>query len=198
MTSSVEANQECPGQSETSVARIDPNECGFSNQNSTTLTMTGSDTDGKDVLLNALIDCRVMLRGAPSTVHMNNLTNCVVLCGPTSGSVFIDDCVRCTFVVACQQLRVHRTTETSFYLHVTSRAIIEDCSTVTFAPYSWHYATINDDFRKAGLDMERNNWSCIDDFNWLAASSPSPNWTVLDVGRRISYSADGSVESTAS
>jgi hypothetical protein len=158
--------------------------------------MSGGEIDGKDVVLSALSDCRVILRGAPSTVHMNDLTNCVLLCGPTSGSTFIDDCASCTFVVACQQLRVHRTTKSAFYLHVTSRAIIEDCSSVTFAPYSWKCSTLEDDFRRAGLDIQRNNWNCVDDFNWLASNTPSPHWSVMDTSQRVSYLDDGSINSS--
>ena len=69
-----------------------------------------------------------------------------VLCGPVSSSVFVEDCKDCVFVVACQQLRVHSTTNSQFYLHVTSRAIIEDCQKVSFAPYSWNYPDLEQHF----------------------------------------------------
>ena len=45
------------------------------------------------------------------------------------------------------QLRVHVTVDSIFYLHVTSRAIIEDCSHVKFAPYAWTYPGIQDHFK---------------------------------------------------
>ena len=45
------------------------------------------------------------------------------------------------------QLRVHVTVDSIFYLHVTSRAIIEDCSRVKFAPYAWTYPGIQDHFK---------------------------------------------------
>ena len=70
-----------------------------------------------------------------------------ILCGPVSSSVFIEDCKDCTFVVACQQLRVHGTVQSLFYLHVTSRAIIEDCRQVSFAPYNLTYPELEQHFK---------------------------------------------------
>ncbi len=68
---------------------------------------------------------------------------CSILCGPVSSSVFLEDCVACVFVLASQQLRVHSSSSSSFYIHVTSRAVIEDSQKLTFAPYSWLYPDID-------------------------------------------------------
>jgi hypothetical protein len=101
------------------------------------------------------------------------------MCGPVATSVFVDDCVDCISYLACQQLRIHNTKHCNFYLHVTSRAIIEDSTQVGFAPYSWKYDNIELHFKTAGLDVSRNNWDLVDDFNWLASDKPSPNWHIL-------------------
>ena len=176
---------------------IQASECGFTKRDNELLTMSSADVEKRDVVLSSLNRCRVIIHGSPSTVHITSVRDCVVLCGPTSGSVFVDDCEASTVVVACQQLRVHRTSGTSFYLHVTSRAIIEDCSMVQFAPYNWTYTDLDEDFEKAGLDRARNNWNAIDDFNWLAADKQSPNWSVMDKDPRISsWSADGTPDTT--
>lgn len=173
-----------------------PSECGFTKRDNEFLTLPSTDVEKKDVVLSSLNGCRVLIQGSPSTVHITSIQDCIILCGPTSGSVFIDDCQKSTIVVACHQLRVHRTLDTSFYLHVTSRAIIEDCTSVQFAPYTWMYADLDEDFRKAGLDRKRNNWNAVDDFNWLAADKQSPNWSVVDKESRISsWSKDGTPSS---
>ncbi|KAI1887094.1 hypothetical protein AGOR_G00202580 [Albula goreensis] len=77
------------------------------------------------------------------------------------------------------KLRTHNTTDTQVYLHVTSRAIIEDCTRLGFAPFNWSYPGIDADFEVSGLDKDRNNWNQVDDFNWLAVGTPSPNWSVI-------------------
>lgn len=155
---------------------------GFSNE---TLEKYSEDIDQKDVAIAELNDCVVRLFGAPSAVHINKLKNCKIFSGPVSGSIFIRECTNCTFVLPCHQLRIHSTANSHFYIHVTSKAIVEDCNNVKFAPYSWDYKNLDEHFVKSGLMRDRNNWDKVDDFNWLVANEQSPNWSVLKESERI-------------
>ncbi|XP_051530129.1 tubulin-specific chaperone C-like [Myxocyprinus asiaticus] len=161
-------------------------QCGFSNVDNQVLIKLAEEIQQQDVLLSHLTNCKVRLYGCPSTVHIKNVRSCEILCGPVSSSVFVDQCTDSTLVFPCQQLRTHNTTATQIYLHVTSRAIIEDCQGVRFAPFTWTYPGIQDHFKVSGLDPDRNNWTQVDDFNWLAAGTPSPNWTVIPETERMS------------
>ncbi|XP_078085840.1 tubulin-specific chaperone C [Mustelus asterias] len=163
---------------------IEENLCGFSDVDSQVLVRRADEITGKDVLLTRLSNCVVKLLGSPNTLHVKDVTNSKVLCGPVSTSVFIDQSIGCTFAFACQQLRTHNTKDANVYLHVTSRAIVEDCTGVSFAPFNWKYEGIEKDFELAGLDKTKNNWNIIDDFNWLA-SDHSPNWSILAEESRI-------------
>lgn len=173
-----------PGHSAVDSA-IPAEQCSFSNAHSEVLIKQSEEIQQRDVLLSHLTNCKVRLYGSPSTLHIKNVKGCQILSGPVSSSVFIDECRDSTLVLACQQLRTHNTSSTRIYLHVTSRAIIEDCHGVCFAPFNWTYPALDDDFRVSGLDPKRNNWSQVDDFNWLAAGTPSPNWTVIPESERI-------------
>ncbi|XP_052467766.1 tubulin-specific chaperone C-like [Carassius gibelio] len=166
-------------------AAVSVNQCGFSNVDSQVLIKQAEEIQQRDVLLSHLTNCKVRLYGCPSTVHIKNVRGCEILSGPVSSSVFVDQCTDSTLVFPCQQLRTHNTTATRIYLHVTSRAIIEDCHGVQFAPFAWSYPGIEDHFKVAGVDPNRNNWREVDDFNWLAAGTPSPNWTVIPETERI-------------
>lgn len=161
------------------------NVCGFSKKVGENLILKNDIIMKKDVVLSSLENCTIHLPGVPSTLHITNLHNCRVLCGPVVTSVFIEDCMECTFVLACQQLRIHNTRHSDFYLHVTSRSIIEDTKEVGFAPYTWKYDDVERHFQLAGLDMNRNNWDFVDDFNWLAGDKPSPHWRVLKANEQI-------------
>lgn len=163
---------------------IEQNLCGFSDADSQVLVSSADEINGKDVLLTRLSNCFVKLLGSPNTLHVKNITNSKVLCGPVSTSVFVDQSAGCTFAFACQQLRTHNTKDANVYLHVTSRAIVEDCNGVSFAPFNWTYEGIERDFEQAGLDRAKNNWNIIDDFNWLAPDH-SPNWSILPEESRI-------------
>lgn len=157
---------------------------GFKGLTAQTLTMTPEQVKSQDVTLRGLHNCNIIVYGAPSALLMNKLTDCTVLCGPVSGAVFIEDCSTCNFVFPCHQLRVHSTTDSNFYLHVTSRAIVEDCSNVGFAPFNWKYEALESDFQIAGLNPLENNWSLVNDFNWLKTDEPSPNWFVIPEDQR--------------
>lgn len=160
-------------------------EFGFFEKTNEYVSLKYEEIPRKDVMFRDLINCQIRIEGGANTVHFISLTGCRILCGPVSTSIFVDKCEDCTFVVACQQLRVHHSFDTDFYVHVTSRAIIEDCQRVRFAPYNWSYDRIDEHFKYVDLDKMTNNWNLVNDFNWLSAAVPSPNWKVIDENERI-------------
>ncbi|CAB1419409.1 unnamed protein product [Pleuronectes platessa] len=177
-----------PGAATPAQSEEAPEQCGFSNREGELLTKTAEEIRQGDVLLSHLSNCRVRLFGSPSTLHLKHIDSCEILCGPVSTSVFVDHCKNSTLAFPCQQLRTHHTTDTQVYLHVTCRAIIEDCQGVSLAPFSWSYPTMDADYAVSGLDRDRNNWSQVDDFNWLAFRTPSPNWSVIpEADRKTSW-----------
>ncbi|KAJ8669842.1 hypothetical protein QAD02_001101 [Eretmocerus hayati] len=149
------------------------------------LVLDAENVNKNDVLLSDLTKCTVRIYGTPNTLHMVRLVKCTVLIGPVTTSVFVDDCQDCEFAFACQQLRLHSSTSCTIYLHVTSRAIIEDCTKIHVAPYNWTYEDQSNHFNLAGLDPKINNWSSIDDFNWLSTEKSSPNWSILEPEQRV-------------
>ncbi|EFA02681.1 tubulin-specific chaperone C [Tribolium castaneum] len=159
-------------------------ECGFANKTGETLTMK-NEIFKKDITVEKLENCTVKLFGSPSTLHLNQLKNCRVFTGPVSTSIFAENCTNCTLVIACQQLRLHSSSDVDIYLHVTSRAIMEDCHDIFLAPYNWDYDNLESDFKNSGLDRNTNNWKCVDDFNWLNVERQSPNWSLLDEGKLV-------------
>lgn len=160
-------------------------EYGFYKRDGEVLCLHDTEIYKKDVSLERLTNCEVYLTGLPSTLHLNYLTNCKIFSGPVSTSIFAENCLNCTLVIACQQLRLHSSQHVDIYLHVTSRAIMEDCVGIAIAPYNWNYKDIEKDFDEAGLDRFTNNWRCVDDFNWLNIEKHSPNWREMDQQQRI-------------
>lgn len=135
---------------------------------------------GKDLFLSQLENCCVRLAGGGKAMRVDNLRRCRVVCGPTAGSIFVDNCQDCVFVVACQQLRIHTTHRSTFYIHVTSKAIIEDCSELRFAPYRVRPEDeVRPQLSAVGLNPDVNNWDKVEDFYHLALDIASPNWSVL-------------------
>jgi len=159
-----------------------PSLCDLQNQ---AVVFNSVDSSHKDVWLNNLKNCSIIIYGIPSTLHMTQLTNCRIIAGPILTSIFLENCEQSVFIMGCQQLRIHKSQGCDFYLHVRSRAIIEDCISCRFAPYNRDYEDKNKDFAEAQLEIGTNNWHQVDDFNWLSTDTPSPNWSILPQEERI-------------
>jgi hypothetical protein len=144
----------------------------------------------EDELLNADIgimnakNCIIKLFGNPSVVHINNIENTVILCGPLSGTAFVSKCKNSKLNLACHQLRIHESLDTDFYINVTSRTIIENCKSVRFAPYAWSYKNMKNQVEIG------DNWKMIDDFNWLVLNQKSPNWSFIEETERSKWNDD--------
>jgi len=162
--------------------------CALKTKFGETIVLAEGETKGRDVLLSDMKECVVYISGCPSTLHMTGLSECTVLAGPVATSVFLEDCKNLTLAAACQQLRAHTTTDAYFSLHVTSKAIIEDCRGIRVAPYALAYSSLDSDFSASGLIRQVNNWSSPDDFNWLASDEPSPNWSIVAEQKRQTFS----------
>ncbi|XP_070378781.1 tubulin-specific chaperone C-like [Dermacentor albipictus] len=147
---------------------------GFQGRSGETLML--SDVNGKDMELDSLDTCEVTVHGCPATLFARRLKNCHIRCGPVATSVFVEECERCTFHIACQQLRVHNSHKCEFRVHIQARSIIEDSKELLFAKYDFTYDGDERDWCASCLDKTVNNWNKVDDFNWLAADQPSPNW----------------------
>lgn len=161
------------------------------------LTMIKNDHEinGKDIGLLNINNAFIKLYGNPSVLHAKNIKNSVILCGPISGSAFVNNLNNVKLVIACHQLRIHESYDSDFYIHLGSRAIIEDCSRVTFSPYALSYPSLKKHFEQSSLNMNESNWECIDDFNWLNEAK-SPNWNFLDANKRTSWKTDDNGEKT--
>jgi len=155
------------------------------NRTNEEVTLNGVAVHNQDITMANLNGCVIRIFGHPSSLQFSHLNNCVVLCGPVSRSVFADNCKQTKFSFGCQQLRLHSSTHCDIYIHVTSRAIIEDCTNIRVAPLSFRYETIDQDFIDSGLDVTRNNWNNIADFNWLSTSVKSPNWIPMNECDRV-------------
>lgn len=141
--------------------------------------------DNQDITISNLNNCIVRIVGHPGSLQLSHLTNCIVLSGPVCRSVFADNCTQLKLSFGCQQLRLHSSTQCDLYMHVTSRAIIEDCNNIRVTPDIYRYDSIDTDFTAAGLDVSKNNWNNVADFNWLSTNVHSPNWTELNGCDRI-------------
>ena len=166
------------------------NSCTIKDTDNANIIKLPSEINSKDIgIVNVKNSC-IQLLGNPSVMHGNNIENSTILCGPISGSGLFYKMKNVKLVIGCHQLRIHDSYDCQFYIHLGSRAIIENCSNVKFAPYSWTYPNIEDHFTKSGLDPNQSNYTNVDDFNFLKLNQKSPNWSFLEENERIKWTTN--------
>jgi len=156
---------------------------GFSDKRGEELTFCETDASeieksSADFILKNLTSCTIRIPCVLFALRLVDLTDCTILSGPISGSVYVENCRNCTICVASRQLRIHTTHECNFYVHTRSGPIIEDCSSVRFAPYSLEYNELAQHMDKAELSGKENFWNDVKDFKWHRVQQ-SPNWSLL-------------------
>ena len=100
-------------------------------------------------------------------LKLSRLRRCTVVCGPVRGSVFVEQCSDCVFVLCAAQLRIHNCERSEFRIVVQSDPVIEDCSSLVFSPK----------YDSALMEMPPvlpdgpNKWANVRDFNAPIAGS---------------------------
>eukprot|EP00999_Lentomonas_sp_LEN2_P000279 NODE_1274_length_925_cov_109.858396_g1228_i0.p1 GENE.NODE_1274_length_925_cov_109.858396_g1228_i0~~NODE_1274_length_925_cov_109.858396_g1228_i0.p1 ORF type:complete len:307 (-),score=51.70 NODE_1274_length_925_cov_109.858396_g1228_i0:4-885(-) len=132
-----------------------------------TYTLTGRNNDvvcmesleGSTALSVTKVDhCQIFVGQCTQRVYVTNARDTTIVVSPVSGSVFIDQCDNCTFVLFCHQLRIHRSNGIKLVLHVTSNPIMEDCQNIQVSPNTLDYPLKSIQFQNAGLSPDVNKW----------------------------------------
>jgi len=167
----------------------------FENQISNTLYILPENekiAEINDFSLSSLSKCTVYMLQKLDALRITQLSDCIVVCGPVNGSIFIENCSNCTFALVSQQIRLHTTHHCSLYIHSRSHPIIEDCNSLHFAPYQGYikwgrYCTLfNKLFDEYSFNNDQNCWENVDDFNWQKVGQHSPNWQIMAEEKRTS------------
>ncbi|CDS36902.1 tubulin specific chaperone C [Echinococcus multilocularis] len=131
----------------------------------------------QSLCLTDLVDCEVRVTSVCGNLVASRLTGCTVYTlQPVATSVMLQDCVNCRFVLACRQLRVHRTRGTRFDVFTASAPIIEDSTDLSVGPWSGGRST-------SEVLGAVNHWKEVQDFSCptlvTTKASQSPNWSPL-------------------
>jgi hypothetical protein len=151
------------------------------------VTISKENATSDDIEIGNSTNCTFYVLTKLAVLRLVNLDNCKVFCGPVDGSLYLEDAKDSVVMAAAHQVRIHKSTHVDFYLRSRSYPIIEKCSDVRFAPYSFDFEGSRERLEGAKLGEENDLWSDVKDFGWLK-STPSPNWSILPVEQRINKS----------
>ncbi|CAI5726761.1 unnamed protein product [Peronospora farinosa] len=142
-------------------------------------SFTDANDKRRDLNFSHLTNCVVFVCVETSAIRGDALKDCVFFTGAIFGSLWLEHCDGCEFIVACRQLRVHSSTATTFHLRISSHPIIEDCQLMQFGPYRLQFDGLKAQLERLGLQMDPGLWAKVKDFKWHKAQQ-SPNWSICD------------------
>ncbi|RYG67456.1 hypothetical protein EON64_07400 [archaeon] len=135
-------------------------------------------------------DCIIHVPVMLGSVRIEHIARCTVLLGPCLTSVYIEGALDgCLLVVACHQLRIHNTQQSTLLLACKSHPIIEDCAGLLCGPYLAQYPSLPQQLHDSSLHMVApDSHVKVVDFRWHK-TTPSPNWRVLTEEEKQQVSA---------
>ncbi|KAJ5070886.1 tubulin folding cofactor c [Anaeramoeba ignava] len=159
--------------------KIKDSEFSFQFLESQTIWKYPGTINGKDFSLSNLKNCTIFLCDKISALWIDNIESCKIYTGPISGSIFLENCIDSTFMLAAQQIRLHSSNNCDLYIFTKSEPIIEDCKEIRVAPYSFDFPGIDSLLSDLQMnDQTQNLWNQIKDFNWIKTEK-SPNWEII-------------------
>jgi len=147
---------------------------GFFHQKDVVLCWEQSSTQ---VHLEELEDCIIFIPCNLTGLRMRSLKRCFVFACCVEGPAYVQDVSESQIRLVSRQLRIHNTTKTDFYVHLSTGPIIEDCHTLHFAKYALSWSSQNWQ-STINLPLKTDAWSHVSDFKWLRPEA-SPNWSLL-------------------
>lgn len=160
---------------------------GFRNQTNQSYHLDQEQARNKDISLINLSSCRVTILGLANTVHLRDLKDCLVIVFLATRAITLTNCQNCNFKFVCQQLRINSTKESSLQIFTSARSMLEESSGLKFSCLEFDQLSDIIDAQQrsrllseAQFDCDKNNWKCIDDFDWLNANIASKNYSISE------------------
>ncbi|CAD5219594.1 unnamed protein product [Bursaphelenchus okinawaensis] len=120
------------------------------------------DVKGEQFIIDKCTNSLLMVLDSVSTVTIDDCEDCIIILGPSKGSVHIRDSIRCSIFTSCQQFRTRDCT-LMVHLFCSTKPIIED-STVEFYPLFLRYPFIEENLLESSLPSFTNYWYRVHDF----------------------------------
>lgn len=147
---------------------------------------------GRDVLLRDLSNAKVILLDVVGAVRASGLDHCEVVAGAVAGSVHVTAARGCKFWLSCRQMRIHESFDSTFWLDVRGKPIVEGCERVQFGRAEVRFEGAGHVRAEVGL-VGANRWREVQDFCWLHEGQ-SPNWSLIEEGGTVAIDGDDHVK----
>ena len=104
-----------------------------------TLCKASGEIAAHDYAITDVSDCTIYLMDVIGALYIKRVKNCRIVCGPTRGSVHLDEVHSSSVSLAARQVRMHKSTECKLHIFCASDPIIEHCSSIGIGRYALEY-----------------------------------------------------------
>jgi len=135
------------------------------------------DLNGKQFKLENNKRCEIYINDYNAGGFWDKCEDCIIFWAPSTGSVFIRDCINCRFVIICNQLRLRDCHNWEFMLFSNTDPILESCSNLKYWWANFSYPELQSQMNAWNLSIWNNTWADQYDFT---PSSEKPNFKLVD------------------
>ena len=158
-TQAVVSSSEQPG-------KLDPKDFIISKRTNETIVRRPGQIAGQSFMIEECTGCHIYLLDYSAAVNIDLCINCTVVVGPCESSVFIRDCTDCSFIIACQQLRMRDSHNLTLLLSVAaSQPTIESSDALQLSAFRYSYPELASHFKAASLSPFNADWDNVHDFH---------------------------------
>ena len=137
-----------------------------------------------NILIENINNCNIYLLHDFKACYINNCVSCNIYLGCICGGTHITNCINSKIYLISHQLRIHQTTNSNFYVLTNSNPIIEHSKDNIFHPLKIKYDGFENNLKISGIDINKNNWDQVQDFQWLKKDK-SPNFQTDETNELI-------------
>ncbi|CAB3372895.1 Hypothetical predicted protein [Cloeon dipterum] len=133
--------------------------------------------NGRQMIVQNCKNSKIFVLDHCNSVIIDDCTDCQIILGPSSGSLFVRGSENLCLIALCGQFRARDCRNLTAFLCCTSQPSIEACSKLDFGCALIQYKQLQGQIEKSGLSIFNNQWNLIYDFTPIA--SDDPNWQII-------------------
>ena len=122
-----------------------------------TIYKHNGDISGCDFKIRRNTNCTIYILDYTSGMFIDDCTNCKIITGPCSGSIFMRTSKNCSLSTITRQLRFRDCENIKVFTHCPTDPVVENSFNIFFGPYNSFYPHLKEHFLKAGFEKNEEN-----------------------------------------
>ncbi|XP_059475814.1 protein XRP2-like [Neocloeon triangulifer] len=158
-------------------SKVNPKDFTIENVVDAEVVREPNSVNGRQMIIQNCKGSKILVLDHCNSVTIDDCSDCQIILGPMSGSLFIRGSENLSLVAICGQFRARDCRNVTSFLCCTTQPSIEACSRFEFGCALIQYKNLKDQVKDSGLSVFNNQWSLVYDFT--PVPSEGPNWQIV-------------------